>query len=141
MKKTLRIRPLFNRLRSFLLPTVNNKAKASHLQQGEHSEQRACDYLLAQGLVQVARNYRCRYGELDLIMRDQHTLVVVEVRYRQSDTYGSALESITARKQSRIIATTHCYLASNPHSASVRFDVIAISGNNQLNWIKNAFQT
>ncbi|NOT85544.1 MAG: YraN family protein [Methylococcaceae bacterium] len=118
------------------------KVKAAHLQQGEQSEQRACDYLMAQGLVQVARNYRCRYGELDLIMRDQQqSLVVVEVRYRQSDTYGSALESITARKQSRIIAATHCYLASHPQSTPIRFDVVAISGDNQLNWVKNAFQT
>ncbi|MEQ1636398.1 MAG: YraN family protein [Methylococcales bacterium] len=118
-----------------------NKAKAAHLQQGEQSEQRACDFLVAQGLVQVARNYRCRYGELDLIMRDQQSLVIVEVRYRQSDTYGSALESITARKQSRIIAATQCYLAVHPQSVAIRFDVIAISGNNHLEWIQNAFQT
>ncbi|MCX7088653.1 MAG: YraN family protein [Methylococcales bacterium] len=118
-----------------------NKPKAKHLQQGEQSEQHACDYLLEQGLVQIARNYRCRYGELDLIMREQQTLVIVEVRYRQSDTYGSALESITPRKQSRIIAATHCYLAANPHSEQIRFDVVAISGNNRLEWIQNAFQT
>jgi putative endonuclease len=120
---------------------VNNKTKAAHLQQGEASEQRACDYLQAQGLTQVARNYRCRQGELDLIMLDRHTLVIVEVRYRRSDAYGSALESITARKQSRIIAATQHYLAQNPHSAPIRFDVIALSGENDLNWIKNAFQT
>jgi putative endonuclease len=120
---------------------VSNKIKATHLLQGEHGEQRAFDYLIEQGLVEVARNYRCRYGELDLIMRDQHCLVIVEVRYRRSNIYGSALESITPRKQSRIIAATHCYLASNPQSTPVRFDVIALSGNNRLDWIKNAFQT
>lgn len=121
--------------------TLINKAKAAHLQQGEQSEQRAYEYLLGQGLEQVARNYRCRYGELDLIMRDRQCLVIVEVRYRHTDTYGSAVESITLRKQSRIIAAAHCYLAANPQTVPVRFDVIAISGNNRLDWIKNAFQT
>lgn len=117
--------------------------KAAHLQQGENSEQQAFEYLIAQGLKPITRNYRCRFGELDLIMRDANSLVIVEVRYRKNDTYGSALESITARKQSRIIAATHCYLAANPQATAtdVRFDVVAISGNNQLEWVKNAFQT
>lgn len=121
--------------------------KAAHLRKGESSEQQAFEYLLAQGLKPVTRNYRCRFGELDLIMRDANSLVIVEVRYRKSDTYGSALESITTRKQSRIIAATHCYLAANPQATAscaqwgIRFDVVAISGNNQLEWIKNAFQT
>lgn len=120
---------------------MSNKLQAPHLQRGAQSEQRARDYLVAQGLAEVARNYRCRFGELDLIMRDRNDLVIVEVRYRRSDTYGSALESITARKQSRIIAATHCYLAANPHPAAIRFDVVALSGDNRLQWIKNAFQT
>lgn len=120
---------------------VKTNLKAKHLQQGENSEQHACEFLLAQGLTLVARNFRCRYGELDLIMRDAHNLVIVEVRYRQTDTYGSALESVTLRKQSRIIAATHCYLAENPQSTNIRFDVIAFTGNQQPDWIQNAFQT
>lgn len=117
--------------------------KAAHLQKGESSEQQAFEYLIAQGLKPVTRNYRCRFGELDLIMRDANSLVIVEVRYRKSDIYGGALESITTRKQSRIIAATHCYLAANPRATAtaIRFDVVAISGNHQLEWIKNAFQT
>lgn len=115
--------------------------KAAHLQRGVVSEQRACHYLIAQGLSEIARNYRCRYGELDLIMREQHTLVIVEVRYRQADTHGSALESVTAAKQSRIINSTHHYLAKFPHTGPIRFDVVAISGDQQVLWVKNAFQS
>lgn len=124
-----------------LTTQVSGKVKAVHLQQGEHYEQLARKYLLAQGLTEVARNYRCRYGELDLIMRDRQSLVIVEVRYRQSAVFGSAAESITVRKQSRIIAATQCYLAANPVNDAIRFDVVAVTGNNRLEWIKNAFQT
>lgn len=129
---------LSNKLRiMFTFPT----AKAAHLLRGEQSEQRASKYLLTQGLTEVARNFRCRYGELDLIMREQQYLVIVEVRYRQTDAFGSALESITARKQSRIITTTQHYLAKHPYAGPIRFDVVAISGDNHIQWIKNAFQT
>ncbi len=114
--------------------------KARHLWRGTDSEQRACSYLQTQGLVVVSRNYRCRYGEIDLIMREQHWLVIVEVRYRQSANFGSALESITAQKQSRIITTTQHYLAQHPHAGPIRFDVVAMSGENQIQWLKNAFQ-
>jgi putative endonuclease len=118
-----------------------SKAKAPHLAQGEFYEQLALNYLLERGLTMVARNYRCRYGELDLIMRDRNILVVVEVRYRKSATFGSAVESVTRRKQSRIITATQCYLAAHPTHCAIRFDVVAVTGNNAIEWITSAFQT
>lgn len=72
-------------------------------------------------------------------MTDHHSLVIVEVRFRKNDTYGSALESITPRKQSRIIKTTHHYLSDFKTDLAIRFDVVALSGNGDLQWIKNAF--
>ncbi len=72
-------------------------------------------------------------------MTDNKTLVIVEVRYRKNDKYGSAVESITAKKQSRIIAASHVYLDKHPTKGPIRFDIIGISGNNEINWIKNAF--
>ena len=96
--------------------------------------------MLAQGLQPVCRNFRSRLGELDLVMKDGETLVIIEVRYRKTDRYGSALESITPKKQSRIIAATH-YLLQNKMACPVRFDVVALSGNASIEWIKNAFQT
>ena len=74
-------------------------------------------------------------------MKDGEILVIVEVRYRHSDAYGSALESVTASKQAKIIAATQYYLASVKMDRAVRFDVVAISGAVKLDWVKNAFQT
>ncbi len=115
-------------------------SKAPHLLTGDKAEQQAYRFLVKQGLKTVDRNYRCKAGEIDLIMRDGNILVFVEVRYRKSNKYGSALESITTAKQSRIIAAASLYLAANGNNQPVRFDVIAISGNGTLNWIENAFQ-
>ena len=117
-----------------------NKLRPTHLLRGEKSEQRACDFLLKQGLHIVDKNFRCKYGELDLIMRDIQTLVIVEVRFRKSNKYGGALESITHKKQSRIIAATQIYLLQNKIISPIRFDVITMSNDADINWIKNAFQ-
>lgn len=114
--------------------------KTAHLIRGKKSEQLAKNYLLKQGLEAVESNFSCRYGELDLIMQDQQTLVIVEVRFRKSSKYGNAAESIDHKKQSRIIAATQYYLMSNKVNNSVRFDVIAMSNDTDINWIKNAFQ-
>ena len=115
------------------------KSKAAHLLRGENAEELAHNFLIKQGLKPVCRNFRCKQGELDLIMTDQQTLVIIEVRFRKTDTYGSAVESITPKKQSRIMAATHVYLSSRKTDCPIRFDVAAISGNGHINWIKNAF--
>jgi putative endonuclease len=115
------------------------KAKAAHLLRGESAEDQAHTFLINKGLQPVCRNYRCKQGELDLIMRDQQSLVIVEVRYRKSNVYGSALESVTASKQAKIIAATQHYLSTVRADSPLRFDVVAISGNGDINWIKNAF--
>ncbi|ESS68368.1 hypothetical protein UPF0102 [Methyloglobulus morosus KoM1] len=115
------------------------KEKAAHLVRGKNAEGQAQDFLVGKGLKLVSRNYRCKQGELDLIMNDGRTLVIVEVRYRKSDVYGSALESVTASKQAKIIAATQHYLSTIRRDCPLRFDVVAISGNGSINWIKNAF--
>ena len=76
------------------------KDKAAHLLRGESAEQQAYQFLLKKGLKLVTRNFRCKQGELDLIMTDEQTLVIIEVRFRQTDKYGSAAESVTRAKQS-----------------------------------------
>jgi len=115
------------------------KAKAAHLIRGESAEEQAHKFLINKGLSPVCRNYRCKQGELDLIMTDHQTLVIIEVRFRKTDQYGSAAETVTRAKQSRIIAATHIYLSSHKADRPVRFDVIAISGNGNVEWIQNAF--
>ena len=113
--------------------------RTAHLIQGGQAELKAHDYLLKRGLAPICRNYRCKHGELDLVMSDQHTLVFVEVRYRKSDSFGSAVESVTAAKQARIIAAAQHYLSKNKQDSQVRFDVVGISGTGKIDWIKNAF--
>ena len=126
---------------SVALSVVSAKkaTKPAHLIRGESAEEQAHQFLLDKGLTPVCRNYRCPYGELDLVMLEQGTLVIVEVRFRKTDKYGSALESITARKQARIIAATQHYLANQATDLAIRFDVIALSGDGGLEWVKNAF--
>jgi putative endonuclease len=118
-----------------------NSTPAPHLQQGADAEQQAYDFLLQQGLKPVCRNFRCKRGELDLIMLDGEILVIVEVRFRKSNMFGSAIESVTAKKRAKIIYATQYYLSTHAVKNTVRFDVVAISAGNDLNWIKNAFQT
>jgi putative endonuclease len=113
--------------------------KTAHLFRGKNAEDQAHDFLIGKGLIPVDRNYRCKQGELDLVMRDRDSLVFVEVRYRKSDTYGSALESVTSAKQQRIIAAAPHYLSRTHLNPALRFDVVAISGDGTVNWIKNEF--
>ena len=118
---------------------MDNKPQAAHLQRGNNTEQLACEHLQANGLLLVQQNYRIRSGEIDLIMRDGQLLVFVEVRYRKTQRYGGALQSIDPRKQARIIRTAQHYLQYRAPNAQVRFDVVAVEGDNGINWIKNAF--
>lgn len=111
---------------------------------GEKAERLAQKYLEQKGLTLITNNYHCHRGEIDLIMDDGNFLVFIEVRYRKNDTYGSAAESITRVKQSRLLATANHYLQNEKlyRDNSCRFDVITVSGqyNPQIEWIKNAFQ-
>jgi putative endonuclease len=111
---------------------------------GRNAEQKALIYLQAQGLQLVERNYRCRGGEIDLVMRDSKQLVMVEVRYRRSTSYLGAAASVDQRKQRRLIVAARHYLASHPQSANdpVRFDVMAFDGPASapdIEWLRNAF--
>ncbi len=119
-------------------------AMSSTRAQGERAETLACGFLERHGLRLLARNYRCARGELDLIMRDGSTLVFVEVRYRKGHRYGSAAESVDARKRGRLTATASHYLQSNPRAAlaPARFDVVCVTpgaGGEHVEWIRDAF--
>lgn len=119
--------------------------KPTSLQIGNAAESLACDYLQQRGLKIIARNYRAPYGELDLIMQDHDHMVFVEVRFRRHNQYGSGADSVTSRKQDKLIKTALYYLQQHPKQAKypVRFDVISISaadGQTHIEWIKDAFQ-
>jgi putative endonuclease len=113
----------------------------SSREQGDAAEEQARRYLEARGLRTVARNIHSRFGELDLIMQEQQTLVFVEVRYRRSSRFGGAVASVDVRKQQRLIATAHGYLQQHPHDGPCRFDVVGIGGDtDEIEWLKNAFE-
>ena len=116
--------------------------KQDNFNNGQYFEELAASYLQHRGLRLLARNYRKKFGEIDLIMRDKEQLVFVEVKYRRREDYGMALEQIGWRKQQRIIKAANHYLMVHRLSVPCRFDVLAISGSKSLryNWIPNAFQ-
>ena len=103
----------------------------------------ACARWLAQrGLPVVARNVRCRFGEIDLVLDDGEVLVFAEVRLREHDGFGGAAASVDARKQARIVACAHWYLAQHPRQAlrPCRFDVLAVGRGGAIDWIRDAFR-
>jgi putative endonuclease len=114
-----------------------------HLEKGQEAETRAAQFLQNQGLQLIERNFRCKLGEIDLIMKDQSTLVFVEVRLRSNRFFTQAAESVNWHKQRKLIKAAQFYLQQHKVVDSVpcRFDVIAIENNliNPSNWIKNAF--
>ncbi|MDS4026848.1 MAG: YraN family protein [Candidatus Contendobacter sp.] len=115
----------------------------SRVAQGTAAEDWALQYLEARGLALVTRNFRCRSGELDLIMRDGEQLVFVEVRSRRHARYGTPAESVTRTKQQRLLRAAALYLQRQRLDLPCRFDVVAIlepGGEPQVEWIRDAFQ-
>jgi len=109
------------------------------MHKGHDAENQAAIFLNRNKLRLLAKNYRCRFGEIDLIMQDGDTLVFIEVRMRNSERYGGAAASITPGKQAKLIQTARHYLAKQNCDMPCRFDAILISGNNKIEWIQNAF--
>lgn len=118
-------------------------AGTSSAERGAWAESLACRHLLDQGLRLVTRNYRCRHGEIDLIMKDGETIAFVEVRLRSRTDYGTGAESIDGRKQARLVASAEHYLQRHTtFSVACRFDVVSILESNKthrLEWIRHAF--
>lgn len=115
---------------------------------GDKVETLALQWLLQQGLKLVTRNYRCRGGEIDLIMLDAEQLVFVEVRYRKNHGYASAAASVDWRKQKKLIHAARYFLMEyrSHQQRSCRFDVLATASYSeqhdpQWSWIKDAFSS
>lgn len=108
---------------------------------GDAAERRAEAYLNKRGLLTVARNFSCRWGEIDLVMRDGQTLVFVEVRRRGSSEFGGASGSVTTGKQRKLLRTAGEYLARHARADyPSRFDVIAVTDDTgTLDWLQDAF--
>lgn len=129
-------------------PTASHsKARNAQSQQsGQLAETIACAFLQGQGLALLTRNYRCRSGEIDLIMQQGETLVFIEVRYRQLSDYGSPLATITPAKQRKLRRAAQLYLQRmwGDQWPPCRFDAIGLQGDlnsaqPSIDWVQNAF--
>ncbi len=110
-------------------------------QRGADAEARAEHHLQQQGLKPVARNWRCALGELDVVMAEGETLVIVEVRARASASHGGALESVDARKRGKLLRTALAFVQAHPEwqDAPIRFDVVRFEADDRGHWLRNAF--
>lgn len=123
-----------------LNPLINRSSK------GKIAEELACNHLKQNGLRLIEKNFYTRFGEIDLIMQHDKTLVFVEVRYRKNQNFGGAKASITPAKQSKIRKTALSYMQKKGREFNARFDVVAMTGvltgdaeHIEYEWIKNAF--
>ena len=111
---------------------------------GRRAEQSAFDYLVCRGLLPVARNFRSRGGEIDLIMLHGECLVFVEVRFRASGRFAQPGHTVDQRKQQKLIRTAALFVARNNRLAlmTMRFDVVAVLGRDkpEIEWISDAFR-
>ncbi len=108
---------------------------------GQATETQALAWLQRRGTRLIARNYRCRSGEIDLIVEDGTVLAFVEVRRRRHQQFGGAAASVTPAKQRRLAQAAQHFLAGRSELPPCRFDVICFDGAPpaKIRWIKNAF--
>ncbi len=113
------------------------------INRGARAEQLAAEFLQHRGLKLLRRNYRCRFGEIDLILQDGATLVFAEVRLRGTGNFVGAAASITATKQGRLVRTAQHYLGTLAGTPPCRFDVVLFDALDNCNpeWVRNAFGT
>lgn len=109
---------------------------------GPAAEKLAAEFLQGNGLRLVESNFRCRFGEVDLILRDGDTIVFVEVRLRSNAAFGGAAASITPAKQEKVVRAAQWYLQKTLSQAACRFDAVLLESLDagQIEWIKNAFE-
>jgi putative endonuclease len=127
-------------------PSTENKGPSTHkleiLALGQEAETQALHLLESKGLYLITRNHRCRCGEIDLIMAQGDTAVIVEVRLRNNNRHGSALESISPLKQSRITRCAKLWWVQQGQRkfTHLRFDVVALENGTDPQWVQNAWQ-
>jgi putative endonuclease len=99
---------------------------------GRRGEAKAAKILRKRGYKIVATNYSCPPGEIDIVAIDGGTLAFVEVKARTSAAFGEAAAQVTPEKRRRLIAAAHHYLAAHPTESDIRFDVVAITGEDAI---------
>lgn len=119
--------------------------KLNTRQLGSEWEKKAAEYLIQNGCSIIDVNYRCRLGEIDIIMQDGDEICFVEVKYRTGRQYGCSVEAVNRSKQQRIRKSADYYITTKLHTQNIlcRFDVLGFDmdkhGNVNITHIKNAF--
>ncbi|MCG3824568.1 YraN family protein [Photobacterium damselae] len=118
-----------------------NQPSFNTRQQGQAFEALAESYLCQRQLIPIMRNFQCRSGEIDLIMKDGSCIVFIEVKYRTKSRYGSAVDAVTYHKQRKLKRTALFWLQKNGLSTEhteFRFDIVAIQGSaHTIEWFTN----
>lgn len=117
--------------------TKNNSNKR---QLGNHIETIVCDYLSEKGYKILSKNYRCPFGEIDIIAKDENYITFIEVKYRKNVASGYPIEAVNHRKQQKIIKTSLYYITQNHLSlnSNYRYDIVSVIGS-KVHILKNAF--
>lgn len=105
---------------------------------GTFYEDRACAFLKEQGLHIIQQNFRCKFGEIDIICRQGDCIIFTEVKYRKNEAYGYALTAVDYKKQNRICKCASYFCMKNPWIKQIRYDVIGIT-DTKIEWIPDAF--
>jgi putative endonuclease len=128
-------------LKNWLTGLLKKTRRDSDSTDGMRAETLAANYLCARGLAIVARNFRVRGGEIDLIAREGAITVFVEVRLRRSQAFGGAIGSIDAKKRRRLLLAAQHWLLRHPQHGNCRFDCVLLDklDANDMQWIRHAF--
>lgn len=123
-----------------------NQEKDRRRASGQLAEETAVRFLQMRGMTVLHRNWRCRRGEIDVVMRDGSTLVFVEVRSRslRGRRFGGAVEAVDRRKQQKLALLARIYIQrEHPSFSALRFDVVAMDeaeeGEPRITYLQNAF--
>lgn len=116
--------------------------KLASLSKGKDAENWALQLLEQHGLTLIAQNHRYHCGEIDLVMAHGTTAVIVEVRLRTNQSHGTALDSISAQKQARVTRCAKLWWVQQGQRqfTHLRFDVVAVNHQHDMQWVQNAWQ-
>ncbi|MBI4234640.1 MAG: YraN family protein [Chloroflexi bacterium] len=103
---------------------------------GARGEEAACGFLTRRGYTILARNFRCREGEIDIVARKEEVLVFVEVRTRRSRTFGGPEESVTRAKEGRLVAAANRYLQEHDEDLPWRIDLVGVEADAKGNIVR-----
>lgn len=119
---------------------MNNKTLSNTRQLGSDIETLVCDYLTKKNYIILERNFRCRFGEIDIIAKDGDYITFIEVKYRKNAALGYPIEAVDFRKQQKIIKTSMFYISQNRIciNSNYRYDIVSVIGN-KISILKNAF--